>query len=227
MNDLTTMKSNYLNFLPFIFRGLEEDKAVFFERFLKIFEKFLTGIDDSKYLPQEVDYKSLAEILDSISSLFYPGTTSEEFVDWLSSWVGLVLKEDWSANRKKDVLKNIIPLYRLRGTKKGIEEFMKIYLDSEGVQINELKGFTVGMSTMIGSGTIIGVGMIPYFFVVNIELPEINPEKWNRRKRNIRNLLNAEKPIHTNYLLNITIPTLQVGIKSVVGKDTLLGGKLT
>jgi len=92
VDDLSTTKSNYLKFLPSIFRGADEETAVLFERFLKIFEKVLTGIDDEVEIEIEgkkTKVSGISEIIDSIPKYFYPDDAPIEFVDWLSECVGL------------------------------------------------------------------------------------------------------------------------------------------
>lgn len=198
---------NYVERLPSIFK----DPTGWLEKFLKIFQKILTGIPDDK------ESRNISKIIDAIPHLFhpdeikrffYPDDSSdaysesliEEFLDWLASWVGLVLKEDWSLEKKKEIIKNIIPLYRLRGTKKGIEEFLKIYIYSKDEEYSKgeeritvriidrlifLLGInsTVGINTLIrgfplqiGPASTVGVntliGEIPqYLFIIEIILP--------------------------------------------------------
>lgn len=222
MSDLLNMESSYLKFLPSIFRGAEEDTAIFFERFLKIFEKFLTGIDDSKYLPKEVDYKSFAETLDSVSLIFHPDTSPEEFLDWFSSWVGLVLKEDWSIQKKREIIARIIPIYRMRGTKRGIEEYLNIYV-GKGVSVNDnFAPFQIGVNSQVGISTTLG---FPHFFVVEVILSETERSLVDieRKKRVIESIIEREKPIHTDYkVIWKNVQSMQVEIHSTVEVDTLL-----
>ncbi len=223
MNDLAKTPSSYRNFLPALFSGTNPEQASFMERFLKIFEKLLTGIDDSAYIPEKIDCQSLAATLDSIHLVFAPDTAPDEYANWLLTWVGLSLKEDWNIEKRKDVLKKIIPLYRIRGTKKGLEELIRIYVGG-GVEISELIGsFQIGESE-IGKSRI-GSGVRPYFFIVDVQIPERDPHKIKRKLQNLRKLLDAQIPVHTYYKINPLYPAMKIGEKTgcIIGESTLIG----
>src|SRR5712692_959871 len=81
--------------------------------------------------PMFADFES---VLDDISDYFDPLLAREDFLPWLASWTALVLRADWSPEQKRKVLFQIIPLYRKRGTKAGLEEYLKIYV-GEGASI--------------------------------------------------------------------------------------------
>lgn len=222
MNDFENMKNNYSKFLPAIFRGADGEGTVFFERFLKIFEKVLSGINDGV----KVDNKEIAgisEIIDTSNHFFHPSTAPIDFIDWLSSWVGLVLKEDWSIEKKREVIAKIIPIYRMRGTKRGIEELLNIYI-GKGVNINDnFTPFQVGINSQVGINTIIDLDFINYF-VVEVTLSETEGSlEIKRKKRAIEELIDKEKPVHTNYkIIWKNVPSMQIGIRSKVGVNTFI-----
>jgi phage tail-like protein len=58
--------------------------------------------------------------LDSIDAYFDPSLAPEDFVEWISSWVGFALDEKWSLERRRTVVAAAVELYRWRGTKKGL-----------------------------------------------------------------------------------------------------------
>ena len=45
----------------------------------------------------------------------------------LAQWVALALREDWSVETRRRLIANVVPLYRLRGTTKGIELALAAY----------------------------------------------------------------------------------------------------
>ncbi len=224
MNNLSTIKSSYLKFLPSIYRGADEETAVLFERFLKIFEKVLTGIDDEVEIEIEgkkTKVSGISEIIDSIPKYFYPDDAPIEFVDWLSECVGLVLKEDWPDEKKREVIRKIIPIYRIRGTKKGLEEYLKIYVTG-GVSIKDnLAPLQIGTTSIVGVDTIIG-GLPPYVFIVDIILAVPEPKAIQSMQKTVKDIIDKEKPVYTYYRINITVPTMRIGYFSHVGIDTLL-----
>lgn len=52
-----------------------------------------------------------------------------DFLLWLGNWVGLVLDNSWSIDKKRDVMAQIMALYRMRGTLDGISMLCKLLLD--------------------------------------------------------------------------------------------------
>ncbi len=206
-------KSSYLQYLSAIYEETE-----FLSQFLKIFEKILSGIDDEV----KVEYSGIEQILDAISDYFHPTDTPSEFLNWLAGWVALELQADWDEKTRRELIRRIVPLYRKRGTKEGIEEFLKIYA-GPGVSINEwLSPFQIGVTSTIGKDTVLGEGR-PHFFTVHVIIPEPIWQLKIRKENAVRAIIDLEKPAHTYYQLETTVPTLQIGKYSTIGKDTLLG----
>jgi hypothetical protein len=104
--------SAYLDFLPAIYRQeTVRGQAAFVGLFLKIFEKILSGINDDVVLTekapesslQTADVTGIEEVLEQIHEYFDPLFTPpfhhdrdvEEFIAYLSSWVALILDENW------------------------------------------------------------------------------------------------------------------------------------
>ncbi|MGB9939416.1 phage tail protein [Methanosarcina sp.] len=254
-------KSSYMKFLPAIFDETEFEENSFIGRYLKIFEKILSGIDD-EYLDKK---KGLGEVLDVIPELFHPrfsflfGKKNEDFLPllgdkeletieryfgferwdnektdflddfltWLASWVDLVLQEDWDLQKKREIIARIIPIYRMRGTKKGIEEFLRIYVGGN-IEIFETPAFQVG-SSHVGVNSLVGKGIMPYDFTVIITLPKRYQEESEYCKvlKNIKDILDLEKPAHTTYNLRVITSALKIGNKagSITGRNALIGGK--
>ncbi|MGB9927638.1 MAG: phage tail protein [Methanosarcina sp.] len=199
---------------------------LFHPRFSFLFER-----TNGKFLPP-LEEQQLDSIQRYFGSKSWRGEQTNDFLDefltWLASWMALVLKEDWTLERKREAIARIIPIYRMRGTKKGIEEFLRIYVGGD-VKVSETEGtFQVG-SSQVGVNTLIKGGMIPYVFTVKVTFPKIQKEEQTRFLKNLKILLDSEKPVHTSYLLKVSTPTLQIGIKegSTVGRNTLVGGTFT
>lgn len=224
MSELTNMKKSYMDFLPSIFRSADKETAIFVERFLKIFEKILTGINDNVNV-DEKQIQGISETIDKVSIFFHPDAVPKEFegfIDWLASWAGLVLKEDWSEEKKREVIRKVIPIYRMRGTKRGLEEYLNIYV-GKGVSINDNFGlFQVGINSQVGINT--AIDLINYF-VVEVTLSETvsSLEEIKRKKKAIEELIDREKPVHTDYkIIWKNVQSIQIEIHSRVGIDTLL-----
>jgi phage tail-like protein len=336
----------YMQFLPSVFHEeVKDEKRPFIERYLKIFERILSGIEDGELKGK----KGIAEMLDIISDIFHPRFSFlfdetekrflpplkkneknifknyfradvdvddflNEFLRWLASWMALVLKEDWELEKKREVIARIIPIYRMRGTKRGLEEYLNIYVGKHISIIDEVEPFRVGVTSCIGKKARIG-GLPPYFFIVEVDVmymfswdkvpgndsdrllnylrddfgigwaegaeiykSEDNKtihirkgkksaeilmdrkkkkatltirggkthelkvkkenkkftiynvknikasdiKKWKTKKKAIEEIINSEKPAHTDYWLDIKHPRMTLGVNSTVGENTLL-----
>jgi phage tail-like protein len=212
MND-STEKKRYIDFLPSVFKKADDD---FFERYLIILERILSGTDDVVKIGGE-EIKGISSVLDTVSELFYPysetgGEIPPDFLDWLSTWVGLVLKEDWSTEKKQEVIANIIPIYRLRGTRVGLNELLKIYI-GEGAEVyDSYAPFQVGVNSAVGISTALGA---PNYFMVEATFPDI--AGMEQRKKNIEAIIEREKPVHADFEIRwIGVPALQIEVKSTL-----------
>jgi phage tail-like protein len=195
---------SYWRYLPAIFR--EGDSSVFLRQYLQIFESILTApASDSlgEFLSGIPD--SFSTILGKIPGYLTPQGQREDFVNWLASWLGLVLKEEWTMERKREIIANIVPLYRLRGTAYGLRKYLEIYLgDSGTVSIVEYNfdSFVVGQA-YVGQNRV-GKGL-PYYF--EVDLAVTNPD--SQLKERVCSIVDREKPAHTYY--NVEIVTREGG----------------
>ncbi|MER2515811.1 MAG: phage tail protein [Candidatus Accumulibacter phosphatis] len=203
---------NYASLLPELLQhadsgsGSDGDAAPPATRLLKVIDPMFT------------DWECL---LDQIPDYFDPMRAREDFLPWLASWTALVLRADWSPEQKRTVLAKIIPLYRKRGTKAGLEEYLKIYV-GDGVSISdEHDPIQVGTISTVGVDTVVG-GMPPHLFHVNVAFTTPDPAELSRKTASVRAVLDIEKPAHTSYSLSISGPTFQIGVQSTVGIDTLI-----
>jgi phage tail-like protein len=239
-----------MEFLPAIYRQREINGKAndFLGRFLKLFEKILSGIDDGVRLQlqtpngtlQEREIVGIDQILDKIHDYFDPLFTPPivegeagtlEFLEYLSRWVALVMNQNWPESRKRRILKNIVPLYKKRGTKEGLSEYLRIFV-GPNVQIEEqLQGLQIGARSTVGIDTIVG-GNPPYFFFVRITLlagdliPEkVSPKFFGNLVQLTREIIDTEKPAHTYYAIRYDVPGIIVGVLSYVGINTLIGSR--
>lgn len=221
MIDETTL-SRYLDDLPAIFRQeATGGRPDFLGRLLLAFEHVLTGVGD----PQQ---PGLEEILDGIYDAdgelrmagahryFTPGPGAPEaerapaeFLDWLSGWVALSLREDWLEGESRRILAEIVPSYRSRGTPDGLKQVLAAFT-----------GVSLGLITIVeddGSGN-----WPPHYFEVRVKVPSI--QDISRWREVLEPIIDMEKPAHTHYVLHLSPgATMQIGVHSTVGEDTLLG----
>jgi phage tail-like protein len=209
-----TTSSSLLALLPSIY---SEDP--FLGRFLLAFEQVLTGLEGGEPVPAD----GLEETIAGIASLFDARHTREEFIPWLAGWVALGLRADWTEAQKRDFLAKIVPLYRRRGTKDNLADLLRIYTGLTpvitGVEDTE---FQIGRHSTIGKDTWIE-GSPPHRFHVSVTMPNPDQKTLQRQTQIARALIDLQKPAHTTYELQIVFNTMQIGVRSTLGVDTLLG----
>lgn len=235
----STRLSRYLDDLPALYRTPSRGgRPDFLGRFLLAFEQVLTGVGDP-------EGPGLEERLDGITDeagntvqagshrYFEPGPdlpaserAPREFLDWLSSWVALTLRGDWSEDESRRILAEIVPSYRRRGTREGLRRILSAFtgMAVESITVSELLSpLQIGVSATVGKDTVVG-GSPPHYFLVDALVPASDVADLSRKKSILRAILELEKPAHTFYDLRIQVPTMQVGVTSRVGVETVLGG---
>lgn len=161
--------SSYLQYLPPVYQDHD-----FMGRFLLIFESLL---------------EPLERVIDEIHAYFDPRTAPEGMLPWLASWVDLVLNEKWPIERRRALVRAAAELYRWRGTRRGLSEYIKIYTGFHPIiEEPELDLQTNGTHRLP-----------PNVFRVILEVPD--PEAIDRRL--VQAIIEAEKPASTAYMLEI------------------------
>ncbi len=161
--------------------------------------------------------------------LFDQGFFDDDFLSYLAGWVALTLKPRWSEAKKRRLIRNIVPLYKKRGTLEGITKFLEIFVESQ-VNVHEELGLQVGVRSTIDVDT--RVGGLPHFFTVEIPygfrdagVTEPRPFDFKflqNTTTNTKEILDLEKPAHTDYRALYRFPGIIVADYSTVGKDTLV-----
>jgi phage tail-like protein len=140
---------------------------------------------------------------------FYdPHVAPIEFLDWLANWSAFTLDLDWPEPQKRALIKRAVDLYRIRGTKRGLSLFLKLFTGHEpDIEENEwpFKGFRVedeGVEegARIGLDSVILPPMdLAHCFIVTmpIKFETVTPEMVIR----IHQIIQQEKPAHTHYYL--------------------------
>ena len=135
-------------------------------------------------------FDDLAAKVDDIVRYLDPMTTDVEFLPWLSSWVALTLRADWSEETPRSFLQQIVPLYRDRGTRTGLQRMLTL-TGSTGRSRRRLRP----ASTLLpGASDAAGVR------------PPAAPADAADRPA----IIDQEKPAHTFYGLQLAVPTMRL-----------------
>jgi phage tail-like protein len=83
--------------------------------------------------------------MDNGDAYLDPHLAPEDFLEWMSTWVGIELDETWPIERRRALVAKAVELYRWRGTVKGLVETVAIYANAEP-EIIESGGITASTS---------------------------------------------------------------------------------
>jgi phage tail-like protein len=199
--------STYLAYLPAIFH-----QDPFAGHFLLAFETILSGAG--------ADRPGLESRIAHVSDFLDPMTTEPEFLPWLAGWVALSLRADWDELTKRRFIQQIVSLYRLRGTRAGLQRMLELYT-GEHVDIYD------------------DFAQPAHFFQVQLTLNEADPARLRVKQQIARAIIDQEKPAHTYYALQVAVPTMRLvstALQSeveatkgyrppllILGRNTLLG----
>lgn len=184
-------KGRYLKYLPAIYQA--DDMM---GRFVMLFESFWAPIEQQ---------------IETMPYYFDPQMTTSDLLPWLASWIGLVLDENWPEDRRRLLLQSAASLYRRRGTRQGLQDFLEIYTGEKArIAEQRAENFGLGARARLGPGIALGKQNRPHTFTVTLSLPPIDaPTKAEQkrqelvRRRIIEGIIEAEKPAHTSYTLQL------------------------
>ncbi|MBE7453234.1 MAG: PASTA domain-containing protein [Kofleriaceae bacterium] len=148
-------------------------------------------------------FGSIEEKIDGNHRYYDPHTAPGEFLTWLASWTAFTVDLDWPEPRKRALIKRAVDLYRIRGTKRALALFLKLFTGYEpDIEENvwPFKGFRVETEARIGIDSVIlpPVNLAHcYIITIPVKFEDVTPELVFR----IHQIVQLEKPAHTNYYL--------------------------
>lgn len=214
------MSRGYLAYLPAILQ-----QGDLLGPFLLAFEAVLSGLDADR-LPPGLDPAAqgdlatpgLEQILARVDQFFDPLAMSDQeakdFLPWLATWAATSLRDDWSLDTKRTFLSQVVPLYRLRGTRAGIEAVLKISGDNVRVvdfhdgqdEDLEAKAFRMPGETQRPYA----YEKPPHLFGVILTVNQDDPTELARARRRVLAIVDQEKPAHTYYALRTYFPAMRI-----------------
>jgi phage tail-like protein len=173
------LQSSYLEYLPALFR---DDEVM--GQFLLIFESI---------------FKPVENTVDNIALYFDPLITPEPLLHWLASWLDLALDPKWPEERRRELVKSAAELYRWRGTKRGLAEYLRIYTGNVPEISEYVPGMRLDQETQLGIDTQLGSSGTGHHFTVTVKLDGEGAVDTST----VKAIIEAQKPAHTVYSLNI------------------------
>jgi phage tail-like protein len=184
-------RRGYLEHLPAIYRRSDAVGRNIVRDMCFIFEHMFGAIDDKL----EHGYR-----------YYDPHMCPPEFLDWLAAWTAFVVDLDWPEEKKRALIKRSVDLYRIRGTRRGLALFLKLFTGHEpDISENEwpFKGFRVDVDARIGLDTVVLPPMdLAHCFIVAmpIRFDQVTPEQVVL----IHQIIQMEKPAQTQYYLRFS-----------------------
>jgi phage tail-like protein len=167
--DLPYAADDYLALLPPIYH---DDR--FLRRYLLIFKSILGPLD-----------RQIAQI----SHYFDPRVAPEQLLPWLAGWVDLALDERWPDTQRRELIRAASTLYRWRGTRRGLSDYLRIYTGVEPRIVEQ------GQERREQGEAAVP----PHTFRVIVEVPRDATIDRGLLER----IIEQEKPAHTSYQLEL------------------------
>jgi phage tail-like protein len=181
-------RRGYLENLPAIYRRSDAVGRNLVRDLCFIFEHMFGVIDDKL----EHGYR-----------YYDPHVCPPEFLDWLAAWTAFVVDHEWPEEKKRALIKRSVDLYRMRGTKRGLALFLKLFTGHEPDIIeNEwpFKGFRVDTEARIGVDSVVLPPVdLAHCFIV--EMPIKFDQVTIEQVVLIHQIIQMEKPMQTQYYL--------------------------
>lgn len=128
-------------------------------------------------------WEPLEQRQDHISMYFDPQTCPVSFLPWLASWLDLPFSQHWPEARRRHLLTQAMDLYSWRGTNFGLTRMIEVF---------------TGLTPQITE-----IPSQPFIFRIRVTLPPGAPA-GAVDKAMIEELIQAHKPAHAGYILEVT-----------------------
>jgi phage tail-like protein len=146
----------------------------------------VTGVFDDGLAP-------IMSTIDNVAAYLDPALTPDDFLEWLSGWVGILPDETWPIERRRAVIALATQLYRKRGTAAGLAMHIKL-LGASDVDVKDSGG--ASWSKTAGSKA---PGDASYSLKVNVT----PPKKGKLDPARIEALVATAKPAHIAHEVKI------------------------
>jgi phage tail-like protein len=191
-------RTRLYEYLPAIYREEGSDaQSNHLCEFLEGLEKVLLGFEEPDHSagkgkpphPHAGAVEGLGKEIERLYTLFAPlgdpdkkigqadKRTPDDFLPWLASWAALALHSGMDLDRQRELIAQIIPLYRKRGTKSYMEDLLTLCVDCDtSVHEEEIPAMQIGVHSTVGEDMHIAGGP-PHFFRVVLTAPKLKAEE--------------------------------------------------
>jgi phage tail-like protein len=225
MDEQRERNDRMIDLLPAIYQDPGGDgRATYLHRFLAAFEEIVYGTRGSGKSKQQSDAPlGLREEIERLGLLLDPWQAPAEFLPWLAGWMALSLRSNLRPERQRELVANIAQLYRIRGTRRYLEELLRLCVDvPTAIEEEDVPALQIGDHSTVGRDMYLGGGA-PHFFRVRMFASGLSVPELEEQRQLVYEVVELARPAHTAYEFRIDSPEMQVGVHSTVGIDTVLG----
>lgn len=196
-------KQSWIGYLPEVYE--KEDKDSFLERYLGIFQTIYEDFNEEiRQVPQKLDIES----------------AQGEYLIWLAEWLGIGESYIWSEKQLRRLLKNGVSLYKRRGTRQGMIDFITLYTgeppfiveNHELLCFKENRAYVEKLQRLYGSN--------PYSFTVLVREEALH-SLW--QQKTLMKIIEDVKPVQMDLKLVMIKPYIFVDQFSYIGINSVLG----
>ena len=112
---------SFVDYLPEIYRE-GQGKDSFLARFVGIFQSIYIDLED------EIDYTPLK---------FDTDRTSKDFLNWIADWFSVKDASIWGEKRLRQLIKEAVKIYKMKGTKRAIAKIVQEYSGIEPIIVEQ------------------------------------------------------------------------------------------
>jgi len=202
-------------------------------------ETFVPPIGDPETDPAALKRYLFMQELFGIADTWEPPYTAvtnwlDDLLAWLAGWVDLAMDENWSVDKKRDVLARVMPVFRRRGTREGLQQMIALFLDLHchrgEVRVCVRRGerataMIVGETTRLvatyGPEVAVVGGARPWLFLIDVFLDPNHIAEGLETIDRVKALVDREKPEYSYYQIHyhpgMVLGEARLGLTSMLG----------
>lgn len=196
-------RTSLIDYLPPIYQQ-DEEHSPFLERFLAMFSTFFDDMEDK---------------IDHISAHFDPDAVTGTYLEWLGRWLAITDHEAWGEKKLRELMKQAPELYKLRGTREGLINMLKIYTGTEPFLLEYFQFKQMQETSELRQLFAQLYGDNPYCFCIMLG-PEV--VRTDAQRLTIEQIIEDQKPAYTEGKLIVLQPWMYADMHTYLGINTYL-----
>ncbi|MBR1629526.1 MAG: hypothetical protein IJ679_09755 [Lachnospiraceae bacterium] len=186
----------WMETLPEIYQ--QSDKNGFLERYLGLFQTM---------------YEDLEERIAHVPGLLDVDRADSEFLGWMAEWLDIEERYRWSSEQLRTLIKKAFLLYRKRGTREGILEFVELYTGEKPVLVEWGQYKDIQHNEKLYPDD-------PYTVMVFVRAETLRSEK---ERRTLVRIIEDVMPAHMTLELVVMNPYIFLDNHTYLGINSCLG----